>query len=62
MTRPATWLPRTPRVFEEIAQSEDGQMFQWRDVAALFGIERQEASRILARALSVRFSPNRPRP
>ena len=62
MPRPPTWLSRTPRIFEEIAQSEEGRTFAWRDVAALLGIERREASRILARALSVRFSPNTPRP
>ena len=50
MPRPATWLSRTPGIFEEIAQSEEGRTFAWRDVAALFGIERREASRILARA------------
>ena len=33
-------------------------MFQWRDVAVLFGIERREASRILARAKPTNSSAN----
>ena len=58
MPRPATWLSHTPRIFEEIAPSEEGRTFQWRDVAALFGIERREASRILARAKPTNSSAN----
>ena len=49
MARPETWLSRTPRIFEEIAGAEEGQTYDWREMAALFGIQRRAASRIIAR-------------
>jgi hypothetical protein len=49
MPRPATWLSRAPEIFEEVSRTPDGQSLDWRDVRALFGIQRRAASRIIAR-------------
>ena len=49
MPRPETWLSRTPRILTELAQAEAGQTLGWREVAALFEIQRREASRIISR-------------
>ena len=49
MPRPETWLSRTPSILAELAQAEEGRTFGWHEVAALFGIQRREASRIISR-------------
>ena len=38
-----------PEIFEEVSRTPDGQSLDWRDVRALFGIQRRAASRIIAR-------------
>ena len=49
MARPETWFSQTPRIFEEITRAEEGQTYDWCQVAALFAIQRRAASRIIAR-------------
>jgi hypothetical protein len=38
-----------PRIFQEIAQADRNSRFGWREVAALFGIQRREAPRTISR-------------
>jgi len=41
-------LAFTPRIFQKIAEADRNSRFGWREVAALFGIQRREASRTIA--------------
>jgi hypothetical protein len=48
MPKRISWLSDAASIYKTIQQTEEGCRFNWRDIAALFGIRRRSAYTILA--------------
>lgn len=49
MSRPKTWLAEAHSIYKTVQQTEEDRRFNWRDLAALFGLGRRAAYNILSR-------------
>src|SRR5713226_7715582 len=49
MSRPKTWLSEAHSIYKTVQQTEEDRRFDWQDLAALFGLGRRAAYKILSR-------------
>jgi len=49
MSRPKTWLAEAHSIYKTVQQTEEDRRFDWQDLAALFGLGRRAAYKILSR-------------